>query len=463
VDACAADLSLVEALDLLRARKLAARELVADCLRRVEISEPRVRAFVTLTPDRAVEAARRADADRAAGREVGALAGVPVALKDVYLTRGVLTTAGSKVFATYVPDEDAAVWERLERAGAGLLGKTTTHEFAYGTASHPTANPWDPGLTSGGSSGGSAAALAARMVPAATGTDTGGSLRIPAAACGVCSLRSARGRVSRYGVIPLSPTLDVAGPLARRMLDVSVLMRVLAGFDPRDPGSHDGPVPAYPAAPPADLAGTRIGLPMAMSWARVDGDIARVCRDALELLVRRGARLVEIDAPELAGEVLRRSSGVFDVVNQLEALEIHRGLAAYRGLYTRQVRERVLTGHRITRSQYRWALSLRERWEHEWRWLLASQGLDAVAHPTIDSPPPPLNGAGEPRGPRIRLSVPWSLAGFAALSVPAGFDRRGLPVGLSLAGLPEREADLVALGVALDEEIQAWRYRPPAL
>ena len=170
-----------------------------------------------------------------------ALAGVPVAVKDVFLTKGVLTTAGSQVLATYVPAEDAAVWERLAAAGRGLLGKTTTHEFAYGTASSPTANPWDIRRTPGGSSGGSAAALASRMAPIATGTDTGGSLRIPAAACGVSTLRSARGRISRYGVIPLSPSFDVAGPMARRMLDISILMRVLAGHDPRDPATLDEP------------------------------------------------------------------------------------------------------------------------------------------------------------------------------------------------------------------------------
>ena len=180
----AADLSLTEVLPLLGQRKLSARELVEDCLRRIELSESSVRAFVTRTPDLALEAADRADRARVTGEPVGPLAGVPVAVKDVFLTKGVLTTAGSQVLANYVPAENAAVWERLSAAGAGLLGKTTTHEFAYGTASTPTANPWDVRRTPGGSSGGSAAALAGRMVPIATGTDTGGSLRIPAASPG---------------------------------------------------------------------------------------------------------------------------------------------------------------------------------------------------------------------------------------------------------------------------------------
>ena len=457
----AADLSLVEILDELADRKLSARELVTDCLRRIEEAEPTIRAFVTQTPSLAMAAARRADDARAKGIAVGSLAGVPVAVKDLFLTRGVLTTAGSRVLASYVPTEDAAVWQRLAAAGAGLLGKTTTHEFAYGTASSPTKNPWDIRRTPGGSSGGSAAALAMRMAPVATGTDTGGSLRIPAAACGVSTLRSAVGRISRYGVIPLSPSFDVTGPMARRMLDVSLLMRVLAGYDPRDPGSRDASVPAYPAAPPSNLTGVRIGLPIEMSWKEVDERFADVCREALHELVARGAELVEISTPALAERVLRESVGVFDTINKVEALEIHDALLPHSHLYTPQVRDRVQMGETVSPERYLEALNLRDKWEGKWRQIMADHRLDAIAHPTIDAPPPLIDTAGEPDGPHIRLSVPWSVAGFAALSVPAGLDDRGLPVGLSLATLPEREADLLGLGIAIDEELQSWRKQPP--
>ncbi|MFG1813187.1 amidase [Kribbella sp. NPDC049174] len=457
----AADLSLTEVLQLLGQRKLSARELVEDCLRRIDLAEPAIRAFVTRTPDLALEAADRADQARAGGEPVGPLAGVPVAVKDVFLTKGVLTTAGSQVLATYVPAEDAAVWERLAAAGAGMLGKTTTHEFAYGTASTPTANPWDIRRTPGGSSGGSAAALAGRMVPIATGTDTGGSLRIPAAACGVSTLRSARGRISRYGVIPLSPSFDVAGPMARRMLDISILMRVLAGHDPRDPATLDEPCPAYPLEPPRDLTGTRIGLPIAMSWEHVDERIAVVCREALDLLVSRGAELVEIENPPNAKVVLEKSTGVFDTINESEAHQIHDALVLHSHLYTPQVRERVRKGERISRQRYDEALRLRDHWTRDWRQLMLSHQLDAIAHPTIDAAPPLIDHSRPPKGPRIRLSVPWSIADFPALSVPAGVDDRGLPVGLSLATLPEREADLVALAIVIDEDLQLWRHGPP--
>ena len=458
----AADLSLVEILDQLAGHKLSARELVADCLRRIERSERTIRAFVTQTPELAIAAAERADAARAKGQAIGPLAGVPVAVKDLFLTRGVLTTAGSKVFAGYFPTEDAAVWERLAKAGAGLLGKTTTHEFAYGTGSSPTRNPWDVRRTPGGSSGGSAAALAMRMAPVATGTDTGGSLRIPAAACGISTLRSGTGRVSRYGVIPLTQSFDVSGPMARRMLDVSLLMRILAGYDPRDLGSRDLTIPGYPLEPPADLRGVRIGLPIEMSWKEVDEQLADVCRDALHELVVRGAELVEIGTPALAEEVLRDSVGVFDTITKVEALELHDPLLPHSHLYTPQVLGRVQMGEGVSAERYAEAQRLREQWESRWRQIMADRRLDAIAHPTLDAPPPLINATGEPSGPRIRLSVPWSVAGFAALSVPAGLDDRGLPVGLSLAGLPEREAELLGLGIVIDEELQSWRQQPPS-
>jgi aspartyl-tRNA(Asn)/glutamyl-tRNA(Gln) amidotransferase subunit A len=301
-----------------------------------------------------------------------------------------------------------------------------------------------------------------RMAPVATGTDTGGSLRIPAAACGVSTLRSAVGRLSRYGVIPLSPSFDVTGPMARRMLDVSLLMRVLAGHDPRDPGSRDDATPAYPTAPPADLTGVRIGLPIEMSWKEVDERLSEVCEEALHELVLRGAELVEVSTPSLAEKVLRESVGVFDTINKVEALEIHDALLPHSHLYTPQVRYRVQLGETVSQERYAEALRLRDRWEGKWRQIMADHRLDAIAHPTIDAAPPLIDAAGEPDGPQIRLSVPWSVAGFAALSVPAGLDDRGLPVGLSLAALPEREADLLGLGIAIDEELQSWRKSPRA-
>jgi aspartyl-tRNA(Asn)/glutamyl-tRNA(Gln) amidotransferase subunit A len=451
-----ADLTLVELLPLLRSRELSARELLEACLRRVERHEPQVQAFVRLTPERAFAAATRADEARAAGRPVGALAGIPVALKDLYCTRGVPTTGSSRVLEGHDPGVDATVWVRLREAGAGLLGKTTLHEFAYGTGSHPTRNPWDLARTPGGSSGGSAAALAARMVPIATGSDTGGSLRIPAAACGVTALRPTHGRVSTYGVLPLAASLDTAGPMARRMLDVALLLRLLAGHDPLGPLSLDEPVPDYPSGLREDLRGVRIGLPTRVFWQEADEQIAAGCRAGLARLVARGAELVEIEPPPDTEQVLA-VPGTYGATMGPEALAHHAPwLADREHLYGEAVRGRFAEARQVTPEQHERAQQDRRQWRTTWRRLLQDARLDAVAHPTIPQPPEVLPGA----GPTIRLAKAWAVLGFPALSVPVGLDERGLPVGLQLAALPEQEADLVGLGVTLDEDVQLWRRDP---
>ena len=451
------DLTLVELLPLLDDRSLSARELLDACLARVERHEGEVRAFVVLTPDRALAAAERADAARAARQPVGPLAGVPVALKDLMLTRGVPTTASSRVLLGHDPGIDATVWTRLERAGAGLLGKTTLHEFAYGTGSLPTRNPWDLTRTPGGSSGGSGAALAARMVPVATGTDTGGSLRIPASACGLSSLRPAQGRVSTYGVLALSPSLDTTGPMARRMLDVALLLRLLAGHDPRDPGSLDAPVPDYPTSAPDDLTGVRIGLCRAL-WAGATPDVERLCIQGLGRLARRGAELVEMPAPPRTAQVMDWP-GTYGQTMGPEALQVHATwLAEREHLYGAEVLDRLRRGGGITPEQYAAAQQDRRSWAQDWREAFAALRLDAVAHPTNPQPPQVLPAA----GPSISPSKAWSITGFPCLSVPVGVDGLGLPVGLALAALPEREATLVGLGVAVDEDVQLWRRNPLA-
>jgi len=457
-----ADLTLVDLLPLLERRQLSARELLDACLARVERHEPQVRAFVVLTPELARAAAERADADRAAGRPTGVLAGVPVALKDLYLTAGVPTTASSRVLEGHDPGVDAAVWERLRDAGAGLLGKTTLHEFAYGTGSHPTRNPWDRTRTPGGSSGGSGAALAARMVPAATGSDTGGSLRIPAAACGLSSLRPTQGRVSTYGALPLSRSLDTAGPMARRMRDVSLLLRLLAGPDRRDPGSLDEPVPGYPDAPDEDLTGVRIGTATRWFWDDVDPSVAATCRAALDRLTARGAELVPFDPPD-GTERLMAFPGAYGALMGPEALEHHAAwLAEREDRYGASVLHRLAQAREITPEQHAQAHRDRERWRGDWRALVAEHRLDAVAHPTLPEPPPVQPDEGRGPGASLRTTRAWSVSGFPALSVPAGLDDRGLPVGLELAGLPEQEAALVGLGIVLDEDVRLWRSAPPS-
>lgn len=458
-----ADLTLVDLLPLLEQRTLSARELAEACLRNVEAYEPAVRAFVTLTPDLALQAADRADEDRAAGRPVGPLAGVPVALKDLFCTRGVRTTASSRVLADSLPDVDAAVWERLRTAGAGLLGKTVLHEFAYGTGSEPTRNPWDPDRTPGGSSGGSAAALAARMVPVATGSDTGGSLRIPASACGVSSLRPTQGRVSVSGALPLAASLDTAGPMARRMRDVALLLRLLAGHDPRDPGSLDAPVPAYPDAGSDDLTGLRIGLPTSLFWDDVDPQVDAACRAGLQLLVERGAELVDVDPPAGSEQVLA-VPGAYGITVMHEASRVHADrMRDCPELFDERLRRRLERAAQVSDAEYAQAREDSRRWAVAWRELLAGKRIDAVASPTIPQPPTVLPVQTWEELPSLMPCKAWSVAGFPALSVPVGLDERGLPVGLQLAGLPEREAELVGLGITVDETVRLWEVPPHLL
>jgi aspartyl-tRNA(Asn)/glutamyl-tRNA(Gln) amidotransferase subunit A len=257
--------------------------------------------------------------------------------------------------------------------------------------------------------------------------------------------------------------------MARRMLDVSLLLRLLAGPDPRDPGSRADPVPDYPAAPPDRLDGVRIGLPSSLLWTDVAGPVGGVCREALQALAARGAEFVEVPAPPCTPQLLPPGRTAYDVVCAAEARHVHRDLLAGTDLvtdsagYSPAVLAKLRRGDDVSAIDYLRAQHLRRIWVAQWRALFADQRLDAVAHPTLDRPPAAVDPDAPPAGPAIRQSVPWSLAGFPALSVPAGLDGDGLPVGLTLAGLPEREADLVGLGAVVDEEVALWRRPPPRL
>lgn len=460
------ELTLVELLPLLQARSLSATELVQDCLRVTDALEPQLQAYITRTPERALAAAKAADQARAQKRDVGLLAGVPVGLKDLYYTAGVATTAGSRVLADFVPDTDSTVWERLREAGAGLAGKTNTHEFAYGTSSPPTRNPWDPTRNPGGSSGGSGAALAARMLPVATGSDTGGSLRIPAAVNGICSMRATYGRISRAGVVTLSWSLDTTGAMARRMVDVSLLFGLLAGHDPRDPTSLDLPVPVLPTGPPKDLKGMRIGIPDRFFWDGVDEQIVRVCHQGLQRMAAMGAELVEVPVPSSTDAVMvDAATDVYVLTNLVEATSYHRQLVKERAaLYSPEVLALLEAGEALTGPDYVDAQRRRSVWARQWQEIFAANDLDAVAHPTVQQPPAEqVPSQSFTVGPQITLCKAWSNNGFPSLSVPVGLDDRGLPVGLLLTGLPLAEAPLLSLGIALDEDVRFFEQRPPVL
>lgn len=457
-----ADLSLLEALRAMDRGELSARELVEACIGRIDALEPTLQAFITRTDELALEAAVGADDRRAGGKPLGALAGIPVGLKDLYYTAGIRTTAGSRVLEDFVPETDATLWRRLRDAGAGLLGKTNTHEFAYGTNTPPTRNPWNTDLNPGGSSGGSGAALAARMLPFATGSDTGGSLRLPAAVNGISSLRPTYGTVSRHGIVALAWSMDIGGGMARRMADVAYVHGIIAGPDPADPTTVDTTIGEIDLER-RSLHDVRIGVPDAYFWEGIAPGIEAVCRDALDALAGLGATIVEIPVPDSNPTVLA-DVGVYETTNLAEATSYHRGFmnSERAALYSPGVSSLLADGETITAPDYLDAQRLRNVYGRQWRGILDEHRIDAVAHPTTpEQPQPQVPSQSFAVGVPIHLTRAWPLVGFPSLSVPVGFDPDGLPVGLCLSGLPFTDAALLNLGISLDEELGHWRALPP--
>jgi aspartyl-tRNA(Asn)/glutamyl-tRNA(Gln) amidotransferase subunit A len=274
-------------------------------------------------------------------------------------------------------------------------------------------------------------------------------------------VRPALGRISRHGVLPLAGSFDVPGPMARRMLDVSLLLRLLAGHDPLDPVSLRGRVPDYPQDVREDLVGVRIGVPTRFFWDDVDPQVERACRAALDRMADAGAELLEIDPPPSTDEVMT-VPGAYKPVVDAEALHEHRDrLAASPDLYGRVVRDRLRGAAEVSGADYLEGRRLCALWTEQWRDLIRGHRLDAVAHPTIPEPPRVIPARAPSNGPSLALTKAWSINGFPSLSVPVGLDERGLPVGLCLAALPEQEAALVDLGVFVDEDVQLFRRTPP--
>lgn len=458
------ELSLLEALGAMERGELSARELTQACIDRIDVLEPTLQAFVTRTDDLALEAAAAADQQRAAGEPVGALAGIPIGLKDLYYTAGIRTTAGSRVLEDFVPESDATIWRRLRDAGAGLLGKTNTHEFAYGTNTPPTRNPWNTDLNPGGSSGGSGAALAARMLPFATGSDTGGSLRLPAAVNGISALRPTYGTVSRHGIVALAWSMDIAGGMARRMADVAYVHGIIAGPDPADPTTLDTSIGEIDLEP-RSLADVRIGVPDAYFWEGIAPGIEAACRNALDALADLGATIVEIPVPDSNPTVLA-DVGVYETTNLAEATSYHRGFVGSEraALYSPGVASLLAAGEETTAPDYLDAQRLRNVYARQWRDILDEHRVDAVAHPTTpEQPQPQVPSQSFAVGVPIHLTRAWSVVGFPSLSVPVGFDPAGLPVGLCLSSLPFSDGALLGLGITLDEELGHWRAVPPVV
>jgi len=449
-------LSLVAATRLMRARELSPVDLARALLARIDAHDGRIHAFLTVDRKGALDAARRAERALAAGEDTGPLTGVPLAIKDIVDVAGQPTTAGSRVLAGNVATTDATLVATLRAAGASILGKTNTHEFAYGVITSPTRNPWDPTRIPGGSSGGSAAALAAGMAPGAIGTDTAGSIRLPAALCGVVGLKPTYGRVDLHGVIPLSWSLDHGGPLARTVADVALLFDILTGSATRDLG--DNP-PASPFAEGDDIRRPRVGVPRAYFYERLEPAVANAVDAALRTLESLGAEVREVDLPDVG-----LTFAVGRAVQRPEASAYHRErLRATPELYGPEVRVDLELGELFLATDYvhaqRVRASLRDRW------LAVMDDVDLLVTPTVPIVAPPATDdilSGPIKGTLLRNTYPFSLVGFPSLSLPCGMSPDGLPVGLQLTGRPFAEATVLRIGQGY-EQATPWHAMRPLL
>ncbi len=441
-----------------RKREISPVEVTRALLERIEKLDPILHAFVTLTADRALEDARTAEVALRRGDE-SPLLGIPVAHKDIYLTRGIRTTGGSALFADWIPDEDSTVVRRWQEAGTVLLGKLITHEFAFGIQfpghKFPAArNPWNLDHIPGGSSSGSGAALAAGLVTGATGSDTGGSIRGPAAFCGLAGIKPTYGRASRAGVMTLSWTLDHTGPLARTVEDCAYLLQAMAGHDPADPASSTVPVDDYLAPLRRGVSGLRIGVPRNYFFEGVDTEVQRAFEDALDTLRKLGAEVRDVRIPSM------QSAHSFLLILVAEAFAYHeRDLRERPELYGEIARERLLSGALVTASEYTQAQRIRAEMCAETAEVMRE--VDVLATPTTPKPATPFTTAYDPElgFPRSNMA-PFNLTGLPTLALPCGFSASGLPLSLQLSGRPFEEATVLRVGHAY-EKATAWHTRRP--
>jgi aspartyl-tRNA(Asn)/glutamyl-tRNA(Gln) amidotransferase subunit A len=446
-------LTIHEASGMLARRELSPVELLEAHLRRIEAHDPTLNVFITLTSESAREEARRAEGEIALGEVRGPLHGIPIALKDLFDMRGAPATGGSTFFAGYIPERDAAVVERLREAGAVLLGKLNMHEIALGvTNENPhygrCKNPWQPERITGGSSGGSAAALAARLCMGALGSDTGGSIRIPASLCGVVGLKPTYGRVSLRGVLPLSWNLDHAGPLARCATDAALLLQAIAGYDPADPASINLPVDDYLGRLDAGMDGWKLALASGEFFAQADPEVLEAVQAACRVFEKLGARGYEIDLPEA-----RQAAQANGLMVTSDAAAFHRErLQAHPEGFGADVRKRLQDGAAYTSTEY--ALARRTQAELRRRFELLFQDYDLLLTPATPIPAPL---AGEDAVERARLltrfTAPFNLTGLPAIAFPGGLTRDGLPTGLQLVAAPWEEGRLLQAVKAFEREM----------
>jgi aspartyl-tRNA(Asn)/glutamyl-tRNA(Gln) amidotransferase subunit A len=448
-------MSLTSVAQAVAAKRLSSREATQSCLDRTAQWQPRLNAFMAIEAEAALAAADAADAALAKGNSRGALHGVPLAHKDMYYDAGKVVTCGSYIRRDFVATLTSTALQRLKDAGTVRLGSLQMSEFAYGPTGHnahygPVHNPWHVDHITGGSSSGSGAAVAARLTFAALGSDTGGSIRMPAHFCGVTGLKTTVGRISRAGAMPLSQSLDTVGPLARSAEDCALLLGLMAGADPADPTAVNGPVPDYTAAIRQSIKGLTIGVPTAFYVDDLDPEVARILDDTIAVLKREGAHIVQVELPDQ-----RQLTAACQLVLAVEAAAFHKRWLIERPQdYGPQVLMRLQNGLAIPGVSYLEAM--------RWRglalsaYLAAVAAADAVIAPVAPVAAPTIAESDVGNSPDAeaviqrltRFTRPVNYLGLPSLSIPAGFTAGGLPVGMQLIGRSFDETTLLRIGAA---------------
>jgi aspartyl-tRNA(Asn)/glutamyl-tRNA(Gln) amidotransferase subunit A len=448
-------MSLTSVAKAIAEKRVSSREVTKSCLDRIVQWQPRLNAFMAIEAEEALAAADAADAALANGKSGGALHGVPLAHKDMYYEAGKVVTCGSKIRRDFVATTTSTALQRLKDAGTIRLGSLQMSEFAYGPTGHnahygAVHNPWAVDHITGGSSSGSGSAVAARLTFAALGSDTGGSIRMPAHFCGVTGLKTTVGRISRAGAMPLSQSLDTVGPLARTAEDCALLVGLMAGADPADPTAITGPLPDYMAATRGQIKGLTIGVPTAFYVDDLDSEVARILDETVAVLKREGAKIVQVELPDQ-----RQLTAACQFVLAVEAAAFHkRWMIERAGDYGPQVLMRLQNGLAIPGVSYlevmRWrgpALAAH---------LAAVAGVDAVIAPVAPVAAPTIAESDVGNSPDAeaviqrltRFTRPINYLGLPSLSIPSGFTNSGLPVGMQLVGRSFDEAMLLRIGAA---------------
>ena len=462
-------MSLHELAERLRDRHVSAVEVVEAQLERIATWQPKINAFITLLPDQALKAARRAEKAIGAGRYRGPLHGIPYGLKDLYWTKGIRTTSGSTLHSDFLPAEDSTAAAKLDKAGAVLMGKLSTVEFAFGAKEHNPAygnacNPWNPERISGGSSTGAGGAVAARLLPLAMGSDTAGSVRQPGALSGVVGYKPTFGLISRYGITPISWSLDHAGPLTRTVHDVALAMNALVGRDRRDPATVKPPVKDYTDGIDGGIRGLRVGVPWDFINEVLDADVEAAFHASVRLLTSLGATVKEISVPEF-----KYSGALLMAIAGPEAVTIHeRDFRERAREYHPVIRRRIEATRFISAATYVKAqrvrrllgIKLAEHFSQIDLMVLPSVGTTAGAH---DADTIAVRGTTWPEQEvNTRNLRIFDMNGLPAISIPGGFSRDGLPIGLQLAGRPFEDALVLRAAHAIQRETD-WHQRVPEL